>query len=118
TLAELRIQLMLSEQRQYRLQIFCMFLRCLTVDEDVVEVHDDEAIRHSRNTSCMSCMKVAGALHKPNGMTKNSKWPYLVLKAVLGMSSGWMRIWWYPLRRSSLLKYFAPRSWSNNSSML
>jgi hypothetical protein len=37
------------------------------------------------NTSFMSRYNVAGALHSPNGITVNSRCPYLVRNAVLWM---------------------------------
>jgi hypothetical protein len=38
-------------------------------------------------------MKCAGALVRPKDMTRYSYNPYLVEKAVFGMSSGWILIW-------------------------
>jgi hypothetical protein len=43
--------------------------------------------RYSMNTLFIRFIKYAGALVNPNDITKNSHSPYLVVKAVLGMSS-------------------------------
>jgi hypothetical protein len=48
--------------------------------------------KYSRKISFMRVIKVAGALVRPKGRTRNSKCPYLVLKAVLGISSSLIRI--------------------------
>ena len=39
----------------------------------------------------MSAWNVEGALDKPKGMTRNSKWPWCVLKAVFSISAAWTR---------------------------
>jgi hypothetical protein len=44
------------------------------------------------NTEFIRYMKYAGALVSPNDITKYSYNSYLVEKAVLGMSSGWILI--------------------------
>ena len=38
-------------------------------------------------TLSMSVMNIVGALVNPKGITKNSKWPNSVLKAVFGISA-------------------------------
>ena len=57
------------------------------------------------NMSFIKLCKVAGALVKLNGMTKNSLWPLYVLKVVLCTSSASILIWWYPTRKSTFEKY-------------
>jgi hypothetical protein len=42
----------------------------------------------SKNTEFLKYMKCAGALVSPNDITKYAYNPYLVEKAILGMSSG------------------------------
>jgi hypothetical protein len=44
------------------------------------------------NMEFIGYMKCAGALVSPNDITKYSYNPYLVEKAVLGTSSGWILI--------------------------
>lgn len=48
----------------------------------------------------MKRSNLAGALHRPKGMTTNSKRPSGDAKAVFSMDSGAIRIWWYPDFRS------------------
>lgn len=48
--------------------------------------------------------KVEGALHKPKGITKYSKWSLCVLKAIFGMSEACILTWWYLTFRSNLEK--------------
>jgi hypothetical protein len=45
------------------------------------------------NTEFIRYMKCAGALVRPKDMTRYSYNPYLVKKAVFGMSSGQILIW-------------------------
>ena len=55
------------------------------VDKNVIKENK------GRRTSFIRAWKVAGALARPKGITKNSKWPWWVRNAVLAMSSGCMR---------------------------
>src|SRR6185312_10232189 len=64
--------------------------------------------RKGLRTSFIIAWKVDGAFVRPNAMTKNSKWPWWVRKAVFSTSAGCMRTWKYPLRKSILLKNLAP----------
>ena len=64
----------------------------------------------------MSLMNVLDALHNPKGITSHSQRPSRVLKAIFHSSPGQIRIWWYPLRRSSLENTREPESLSNISS--
>ncbi len=48
--------------------------------------------------------KVAEALQRPNGITRNCHSPWLMVKAVLGLASGANSTCQYPLRRSSQVK--------------
>ena len=45
--------------------------RC-TVDQNVIKKYQDEAPKKGRSTSFIRAWNVAGALHNPNGMTRNS----------------------------------------------
>src|ERR1700716_28391 len=56
--------------------------------------------------------KEAGALQSPNGMTRYSKWPYLVRKAVFHSSPSATRKQLNASRTSSLVKRVAPLSLS------
>jgi len=60
---------------------------------------------------------VAGALHRPNVITRDSKRPMGVLKAILCSLPLCMRTLLYPYRMSSLVKNRAPKSLSTNSGM-
>ena len=71
---------------------------------------DHYEIKYGRRTSFIKAMNVAGALVSPNPITVNSKCPNGVLIVVLGMPWSSTRTWLYPALRSSLLKYFAPRT--------
>ena len=51
--------------------------------------------------------KVAGALHSPNGITKYSYVPYLLVKVVFHSSPFLILTLWYASLISSLVKYFA-----------
>ena len=64
----------------------------------------------------MSLIKVLVALDKPKGITFHLYNPSLVLKVVFHSYPSRMWIWWYPLHRSILEKYFAPTRTSNMSS--
>lgn len=57
--------------------------------------------KQSCNTWLMSILKVSGASQRPMGITRYSNFSYLVLNAVLSMSSGFTRIWWQTFIRSS-----------------
>jgi hypothetical protein len=61
-------------------------------------------------------MKVLGALVNPKGITKHSYKPNLVLKAVFDSSPNFIRIWWYPLRKSTFENKVAPLNSSSMSS--
>ena len=54
----------------------------------------------SPRTSFTTHWNVDGALQRPKGTTTHSKAPNGVLKAVLSISSSWIRIWWNPITRS------------------
>jgi hypothetical protein len=45
------------------------------------------------NTEFIRYIKCVGALVRPKDMTRYSYDPYLIEKAVFGMSSGWILIW-------------------------
>ena len=79
--------------------------------------------RHRSNvsplrTSSIRRSKVAGAVAKPKGMTLNLCRPFLVLKAVLSLSSSATGICQYPLARSRVLNSLLPASASRQSSIL
>ena len=69
----------------------------------------------SENIKFISRWKVAGALHKPIGMTIYSYKPYGVRKAVLGLSPSRLQTWWYAWLRSMELNMVALPNWSNRS---
>src|SRR5882672_6190023 len=71
-----------------------------------------------RKTSLSIRVKVAGALHNPNGMTIHSNNPLFVLKPVLYVSSVVTRMLLYPARMSNLLNSDFPRSSSRIDDIL
>jgi hypothetical protein len=68
-------------------------------------------------TEFIRYMKCDSPVVNPNYMTRYSKRPYLVVKAVLGISLARTLIWWEPERRSILENTWTPTSWSNRMSM-
>ena len=70
------------------------------------------------NTWFIVCMKVVGALDRPNGITTHSNKLTFVLKKIFYSSPSLILIWWYPLRRSILEKTLAPDKQYSNSSIL
>src|SRR6266542_5843911 len=65
----------------------------------------------SLNSNHLAC-----ALVRPKGITNHSYNPNFVLKAVFHSSPNCMRIWWYPLRKSILVKIKEPLNSSSISS--
>lgn len=66
----------------------------------------------------ISLINVDGVLERPNCITTHSNNPIGDLKAVFHSSPTRIRTWWYPLRRSSFEKIFAPDKQSSSSSTL
>jgi hypothetical protein len=64
--------------------------------------------KYSMNTLFIMVMKYAGAFVSPKDMTVYSYRPYLVVKAVLGMSCSQVFSWKYPNRRLILENTFVP----------
>ena len=54
------------------------------------------------STFCMTLWNVAGALHNPNGITRNSYKPLVVMNAVFSLEPSSMRICQYPVLASSV----------------
>ena len=63
----------------------------------------------SRRTSFTTRWNVDGTLQRPKGIITHSKAPNGVLKAVVSISSSWIRIWWNPLTRSIFENMVEPR---------
>ena len=70
------------------------------------------------STRCISLWKVAGALHSPKGITRNSKSPCWVMKAVFSLELDSIWICQYQLLASSVENTLFPPSWSRRSSTL
>ena len=68
--------------------------------------------------ACIRRWKVAGADARPIGILVCSYKAKGVVIAVLCWSRGSMEIWWYPLARSKVEKYWAPTSASRDSWIL
>ena len=58
------------------------------------------------------------AFFSPIGILKNSNRLNGVMTAVLGTSSGWTGIWWYPLIRSTFEKMHLPAKFDVKSWIL
>jgi hypothetical protein len=86
TLAELSIQLMLTELLQHKPQMFFMFFLTPRKYQNVINTTKNLS-RYSMNTLFIKYMKYAGALVKPKDITVNSYNPYLDVNAVFGISS-------------------------------
>ena len=87
-LAELSVQLMLSQSLQHEPQMLFMLFLYLGEDQNIINENHHEDIQIVHETMFIRCMKKAGALVKPNDMTVYSYGPYLQVNAVLGISSG------------------------------
>lgn len=59
------------------------------------------------NAMFIILLKLFGAMFKPNGRTFHWNAPLSVLKAVTGLESLCIGIWWKPEERSITEKYFA-----------
>src|SRR3990170_1633501 len=63
----------------------------------------------------MNLWKMAGALHRPNGITKNWYWPPSVMIAVYFQCSGFIGNCQYPLDASNMENHCMPWNWLINS---
>jgi hypothetical protein len=92
TLAELGIELMVPKSLQNNAEMPRMLFFTLGIAQDVVNEDNDKLVNSGMNTEFIRYMKCAGALVSLNDITKYSYNLYLVEKAVLGTSSGWILI--------------------------
>ena len=80
--AKSRVQLALPELFQCPPKMFPMLIHVLTEHQDIVQINCNEFY----NTICEDLvhqqLKTGGCMHNPNGMTRNSKCPRVVQKAV------------------------------------
>jgi hypothetical protein len=87
TLAELGVQLVLSKPLKYNSEVFS----CSSILLEYIRMSSMNTMTNlsssSMKTEFMRYMKCAGAFVNPNNMTRYSKRPFLVVKAVLGISS-------------------------------
>ena len=65
----------------------------------------------------ISRWKVAGELHNPNGITRNSYNPFIMAKAVFSRDASCMWIRQYPVRAWRVVNTVLPSTWSNQSSI-
>jgi hypothetical protein len=93
TLAELSVQLVLSQPGQDGADMLCMLFFILGIYQDVI----DEATTNLSNSGIkiefMRYIKNAGAFVRPKDMTRYSYNPYLVEKVVFVISCGQIFIW-------------------------
>ena len=54
--------------------------------------------------------KMLGAVYTPKATLFHWNFPYWQVKAVFGLESACIEMWWYPGLMSSVVKYFAPFS--------
>src|SRR4051812_32435564 len=86
TFAELGIQLVLAQLLQYQKQMCLMLLLILGIDQYVINEHRNELIQELHKHLVHHIHKYAGALVNTNDITVYSYNPYLVVKAVFGIS--------------------------------
>lgn len=60
---------------------------CLKLDKNSINKYNNELIKIWRKILFIRSNNAAGVFVKPNGITRNSKYQYLVLNAVFKMSS-------------------------------
>jgi len=74
--------------------------------------------KNSLKTWFINLIKVLGALVSPEGITRHSYEPYLILNAVFHSSPSLILIWWYLFLKSILENTQAPCNSSRRSSNL
>jgi hypothetical protein len=62
----------------------------VTVDKNIIKKTRMNFHRYDWNTSFIKAWKVLGALVRPKGTTKNSKWSWWVRNAIFSMSVGYI----------------------------
>jgi hypothetical protein len=67
-------------------EVLFIFFHTLQIYYNVINEHYDKLVQLGIKTEFMRYMKCGGAFVKPNDMTRFSKRPYLVVKAILGIS--------------------------------
>jgi len=85
-LAKLGIQLILSQLLQYYSQMMLMFFYSGRIDKNVINEYHHKLIQLLHEHLVHHIHEVGGALVSPKDTMVNSYCPYLVTKAVLGMS--------------------------------
>ena len=71
-LALFGVELPLPQHVQHTANVARVFLQRSAVDEDIIEEDESEVIQEGPQRLMIRCMKVAGALVRPNGSTRNS----------------------------------------------
>jgi len=94
-----------------------VFISILRVYQDVIYKCHHKLVWIKSENSIHKIHKGRGGIGQARGITTNSKWPYLVLNAVLGMSLGLILSWWYLDLKSILEKAHASYNCSNRSSI-
>ena len=79
---------MISKTLKNDAQVFGMVFLIPGINKDVVNENHDKLVKLRINTEFMRYMKYAGAFVRPKDITKYSYNPYLVEKAILGISQG------------------------------
>ena len=93
-----------------------MIFQGLRIDEDIVEIHHNTNSDQQLQELVHDPHKSARGICKPKWHHKPFKKPLWVLKVVFHSSLGRIRIWWYPIHRSTLEKILELAKLSNISS--
>ena len=92
-LGTLQIEAVRPERVEDGAEVLQVFEPRRTVDENIVEEHKDKPAQEGPQHIVHQRLERCWALEIPNGMTKNSKWPWCVRNAVLATSSGCICTW-------------------------
>ena len=87
--------------------MLCMVYLILQVNQDIIDKHNHELIELKHEYRIHQVHEVGKSFVSSKDMTKYSYKPYLVEKAILGMSSDLIFIWWWPDLKSILENIFA-----------
>jgi hypothetical protein len=88
TFAELGIQLILPQLLQNHSQVLLMLFGGGRIDKDVINEHYHKLVQFIHEYLIHHVHEISRALVSLKDTTVNSYCPYLVTKAILGMSSG------------------------------
>ena len=102
---------------KYLLEIVQLLLKVSSRNQGGIQIDETNREGQPANTCSIKRSKMAGALHKPKGITRNCHRPLPAEKAVFPFDSSSISTCQYPLIRSSEENHLAPARASNVSSM-